>query len=68
MAVDIANVIKLNFPIKLTKLIEKINIQFIRRKTKETSRISIGDYELNLNAKTLKQIQKLYPLQKKRLT
>ena len=35
-------------------MIEKINIQFIRKKTKETSKISIGDYELNLNAKTLK--------------
>ncbi len=35
-------------------MIEKINIQFIRQKTKETSRISIGDYELNLNAKTIK--------------
>lgn len=52
--VDFTNVIKLDFPIKVTKLIEKINIQFIRKKTKETSKISIGDYELNLNAKTLK--------------
>ena len=51
---DYGNVIKLDFPIKISKLIEKINIQFIRLKTKEKSRICIGDYELNLNAKILK--------------
>tara|TARA_X000000368_G_scaffold351524_1_gene292111 strand:- start:526 stop:1086 length:561 start_codon:yes stop_codon:yes gene_type:complete len=51
---DYVNVIKLDFPIKVSKLIEKINIQLIRLKTKEKSRICIGDYELNLNSKMLK--------------
>tara|TARA_B100000900_G_C20527740_1_gene694933 strand:- start:354 stop:914 length:561 start_codon:yes stop_codon:yes gene_type:complete len=62
---DFANAIKLDFPIKVTKLIEKINIQFIRIKTKETSRISIGDYELNLNAKILKLNEKFISLTEK---
>ena len=63
--IDFVNVIKLDFPIKVTKLIEKINIQFIRLKTKEKSKISIGDYELNLNAKILKWNEKSISLTEK---
>jgi len=53
-SVQFSNVIKLDFPIKISKLIEKINIQFIRLKTKEKSKISIGNFVLNLNSKILK--------------
>ncbi len=53
-SVQDSNAIKLDFPIKLSKLIEKVNIQYIRLKTKEKSKVLIGNYELNLNAKTLK--------------
>ena len=53
-SLELSNAIKLDFPIKLSKLIEKVNIQYIRFKTKEKSKVLIGNYELNLNAKTLK--------------
>ncbi len=52
------NEIKLKFPLRISKLLEKINIQFIRLKTKETSKISIGSYELNFNARLLKLSEK----------
>lgn len=64
-AVDFANAIKLDFPIKVSKLIEKINIQFIRIKTKEKSKIFIGNYELNINAKILKLNEKSISLTEK---
>ncbi len=64
-SIDLSNVIKLNFPIRIFKLIEMINIQFIRMKTKEKSRISIGDCELNLNSKILKFDEKTVSLTEK---
>ena len=54
MHLGYVNEIKLKFPLKLSKLLEKINIQLIRLKAKETSKISIGSYELNFNARLLK--------------
>ncbi len=45
------NAIKLDFPIKISKLIEKINIQFIKLSTKEKSNISIGKFTIDLNAR-----------------
>lgn len=50
---DYQNTLKLNFPIKISKLIEKINIEFIKLKTKVNSNYSIGDYVLNLNSRKL---------------
>ena len=47
------NAIKLDFPIKISKLIEKINIQFIKLSTKEKSNISIGKFTIDLNARLL---------------
>ncbi len=47
------NVLELNLPIKISKLIEKINIEFIKLKSKEQSAIFIGKYRVNLNARTL---------------
>ena len=38
-------------PISLTKLIELINIQLIKLKFNNQSKINIKDYELNLNSK-----------------
>lgn len=45
------NVIELNFPFKLSKLIEKINIKFMKLKSKEQSNVQIGNYLLNINAR-----------------
>ena len=44
---------ELTLPIKITKLIEIINIEFMKLKTKEQSAIFIGEYSINLNARTL---------------
>jgi hypothetical protein len=47
-----ANFFDLNLlPISLTKLIELINIQLIKLKFNNQSKINIRDYELNLNSK-----------------
>tara|TARA_X000000950_G_scaffold76990_1_gene96388 strand:- start:435 stop:995 length:561 start_codon:yes stop_codon:yes gene_type:complete len=47
------NFLHIHFPLKISKLIEKINIQFIRSKSKENSNINIGKYILNINSRTL---------------
>ena len=47
------NVLQLNFPLTISKLIEKINIEFIKSKTKENSNISIGKYILDVNSRKL---------------
>ncbi len=46
--------IKISFPIRISKLIEKVNIQFIKLKTRKNSSLLIGDYILNLNSRILK--------------
>ena len=38
----ILNSIELNFPLKVSKLIEQVNIQFIKLKTKEKASLSLG--------------------------
>ena len=48
-----SNVMELNFPIAIFRLVEKINIQFMRFKTKENSKFLIGNYTLNLNSREL---------------
>ena len=50
---EITNLLQINFPLKISKLIEQINIQLIKIKTKEQSNIYIGSYVLNLNARIL---------------
>tara|TARA_Y200000002_G_scaffold339889_1_gene310115 strand:- start:28 stop:597 length:570 start_codon:yes stop_codon:yes gene_type:complete len=47
------NFLQINFPLKIYKLIEKINIQFIKFKSKGNSNINIGKYILNINSRTL---------------
>ena len=47
------NFLQIHFPLKIYKLIEKINIQFIRFKSKENSNINIGKYILNTNSRTI---------------
>ena len=47
------NFLQIYFPLKISKLIEKINIQFIKFKSKGNSNINIGKYILNINSRTL---------------
>ena len=41
------------FPTPINKFIQIINIQLIKQKYNQQSKINIGDYELNLNSKIL---------------
>ena len=50
---EFVNLLELKFPIKISKLVEKINIKFIKIKTKEQSGVHIGRYILDLNARVL---------------
>ncbi len=42
-----------DFPIPIFKLLEKINIEFIRKKFHEQSDITIGNYNFNLNSRVM---------------
>ncbi len=42
-----------NFPVSIFKLIEKINIEFIKKKFHEQSDITIGNYNFNLNSRVM---------------
>jgi len=42
-----------NYPIEILKLIENINIRFIKKKYNQQSDISIGIYKLNLNSRKI---------------
>ncbi len=47
------NFLQIHFPLKISKLIEKINIQLIKFKSRENSNVNIGKYILNINSRTL---------------
>ena len=47
------NAVQLELPCKITKLIEKVNIKFIKLKTKEKASVSVGEYDIDLNARLL---------------
>ena len=42
-----------NFPIDIIKLIESINVKFLKKKYSQQSDINIGDYKLNLNSRKI---------------
>ena len=42
-----------NFPIDIIKLIESINVEFLKKKYSQQSDIVIGDYKLNLNSRKI---------------
>jgi len=42
-----------NFPIELLKLLENINIRFLKKKFNQQSDISVGKYKLNLNSRKI---------------
>ena len=42
-----------NLPIKIFKLIEKFNIEFLKKKFNQQSEINVGDYKINLNSREL---------------
>jgi DNA-binding response OmpR family regulator len=51
---DIENqIIISNFPINIVKLIENINIKFLKKKYSQQSEIDLGVYKLNLNSRKI---------------
>ena len=42
-----------NFPLKINKIIEAININFLKNKFNQQSHINIGNYKLNLNSRKM---------------
>ena len=51
---NIENQITLNnFPIDIIKLVESINVKFLKKKYSQQSDIDIGDYKLNLNSRKI---------------
>jgi DNA-binding response OmpR family regulator len=42
-----------NFPIKFSKLLEKINVEFLKQKFNEQSNIDIGSYKININSREI---------------
>ena len=57
----------LSKPIKIKKLLEIINLMFLRNKYSETSNISIGNYNLDLNSRTMSFDNKKLKLTEKEL-
>ena len=52
--VDLRNVLVFNnFPVQLSKIIDQINIQLIKRNYNFQSKISIKNYNLNLNSRVI---------------
>ncbi|MSP10202.1 MAG: response regulator transcription factor [Pelagibacteraceae bacterium] len=42
-----------HFPIKILKLIERINIEFLKLKFSDQSEIDVGNYKINLNSREM---------------
>ena len=57
--IDIANRLKINYfnfenlPIKIDKLVETLNVQLIKKKYDNQSKINIKNYIINLNSRTI---------------
>ena len=42
-----------DLPIKISKLVERLNIEFLKKRFGQQSEINIGDYKINLNSREL---------------
>jgi len=42
-----------DLPIKISKLLEKFNVEFLKKKFNQQSEINVGDYKINLNSREL---------------
>ena len=42
-----------NYPLKISKLIETINVNFLKKKFKNQSEVDLGLYKLNLNSRKM---------------
>ena len=56
-----------NFPVSIFKLLERINIEFIKKNFHEKSDMVIGDYNLNLNSREISNQEKKLKLTEKEI-
>ena len=56
-----------NYPLKLSKLIETININFLKNKFKNQSEVDLGLYKLNLNSRKMFNLDKILGLTEKEI-
>ena len=56
-----------NFPVSIFKLLERINIEFIKKNFHEKSDMAIGDYNLNLNSREISNQEKKLKLTEKEI-
>ena len=54
-----------DFPIRILKLLEKFNVELLKKKFNQQSEINIGDYKINLNSRELMFGQKKIKLTEK---
>ena len=54
-----------NLPIYISKLLEKLNIEFLKKKFNQQSEINIGEYKINLNSRELMSNKKKVKLTEK---
>ena len=54
-----------DFPIQILKLLEKLNVELLKKKFNQQSEINIGDYMINLNSRELMFGQKKIKLTEK---
>ncbi len=47
------NILEVEFPIKFSKLLEKINLQFLKQKFLKQSNFNIGDYKIDINSREI---------------
>ncbi|OCW82227.1 hypothetical protein AKH21_03130 [Pelagibacteraceae bacterium GOM-A5] len=55
------------FPINIQKLIEIINIQFLKNKFNQQNNLKVGEYFLNLNSRTISHLNKTLSLTEKEI-
>ena len=56
-----------NYPLKLSKLIETINVSFLKNKFKNQSEVDLGLYKLNLNSRKIFNLDKILGLTEKEI-
>ena len=56
-----------NYPLKLIKLIEKINVSLIKKKFKQQSEVELGLYKLNINSRQMFNKNKILGLTEKEI-
>ena len=66
---EIENQIKINqFPINISKLVEIINIHFLKNRFNQQNKIKVGKYFINLNSRIMGYKNKTLPLTEKDIT